>query len=278
MISGIRRNECLAGLDRFRLLGAISGDIAGSTYEFSEIKTKNFELFPSECNYTDDSILTVATADKLINYNNYAEVYRKWANLYPHPKGAYGNSFRSWLNNPNAQAYNSFGNGSAMRVSPAGYVFNSLEETLAEAAESASVTHNHPEGIRGAQTTAGCVFIARTGGSKTEIREFAVKMMGYQLDENCDTIRKYYRFNDSCQGTVPQALTAFLESEDFEDAIRLTISLGGDADTMGAITGAVAEAFYGGVPIIFAEKTLDLLPDDLFVVIYDFNRKFLMKK
>ena len=194
-----------------------------------------------------------------------------------YPTAGYGGMFKDWLKTNNPKPYNSFGNGSAMRVSPVGWAFNTLEETLEAAKQSAEITHNHPEGIKGAQATAACIFLARTGKCKKEIKEYVEDQFGYNLSRTCDEIRPTYKFDGSCQGTVPESIIAFLESTDFESAIRLTISLGGDADTMGAITGAIAEAFYGGVPEYIKEEVMKRLPNEFVDVIQEFNNNFVKK-
>jgi ADP-ribosylglycohydrolase len=230
------------------MLGAIAGDIIGSPYEFTHnnIKTKDFELFGQRSAFTDDSVLTAATAVALMDSRNYAETYRRFYGMYPF--AGYGTRFLQWARSSNEGPYGSYGNGSAMRVSPVGWAFDTLEQTLREAARSAAVSHNHPEGIRGAQAVAGAVFLARTGHDKEGIRRWVVDAMGYDLSRTCDDIRPSYVHVESCQETVPEAVTAFLESTDFEDAVRLAVSLGGDSDTLTCITAAIAEAFYGAVP------------------------------
>jgi ADP-ribosylglycohydrolase len=185
--------------------------------------------------------------------------------------------FRTWLREDELKPYNSFGNGSAMRVSPVGWAFDTLEETLEAAKLSAEVTHNHPEGIKGAQATAACIFMARTGKSKHEIKEYIEQTFGYNLSRTCDEIRPDYQFDVTCQGSVPESLIAFLESTDFENAIRLAVSLGGDADTMGAITGGIAEAFYDGVPEHIRKEVLKRLPNEFIVVMQKFYQKFVEK-
>jgi len=228
------------------MYGAIVGDIVGSTFEFANTKRKDFELFHPSSTFTDDSVLTCATADALMSGKGYAAAYQRYANTYP--GRGYGRLFSEWATSPNPPPYNSFGNGSAMRVSPIGLWFDSLEETLAEAKRSAEVTHNHVEGIKGAQAVAAAIFLARTGESKEGIKRYVEKTFGYDLDFSLDEIRPSYQFDETCQGSVPQALCAFLESTGFEDAIRNAVSIGGDSDTLAAITGGIAEAFYGGVP------------------------------
>jgi ADP-ribosylglycohydrolase len=236
------------------LLGAVSGDVIGSAYEFKSQKKYDFPLFSTESSIADDGILTLAVADAILSQRSYGESIRQYARRYPDPMGGYGMRFQEWARAGNPQPYNSFGNGSAMRISAVGWAFDSLQEVLSEVKRSAEVTHNHPEGIKGAQVVALSVFLARTGSGKEAIKQEAASRYGYDLDRTLDVIRPAYSFNESCQETVPQAIIAFLESEDYEDAIRKAISLGGDADTLAAITGAIAEAYYGGVPMEIVTK------------------------
>ena len=186
--------------------------------------------------------------------------------------------FRGWLMSDNPQPYNSFGNGSAMRVSPVGWAFDSLEETLEKAKESAEVTHNHPEGIKGAQAVAACIYLARTGKSKQEIKEYIESTFGYDLSRSCEEIRPDYVFSETCQESVPESIIAFLDSTSFEDAIRLAVSLGGDADTMGAITGSIAEAYYKEIPEEIKKEVLERLPEEFIDVMERFHEKFVTKK
>lgn len=254
------------------MIGAILGDIVGSQYEFSNFKQKDFKFFTQKCNYTDDTICTIATADWLVldprhEAQNYARILKEWCRKYPHPQGAYGNRFKQWVNSEDNQPYGSYGNGSAMRVSPVGWYFETLEETLKAAETTARVTHDHYEGIQGAKAVAAAIFLSRTGREKKHIRNFVSTYFGYNLSRTCDEIRPSYSFNESCQGTVPEAIIAFLESNSFEDAIRNAISLGGDADTLTCITGAIAEAYYGTYSFRKLEtQTLNFLPDDMLEV------------
>lgn len=227
------------------MIGAIAGDIIGSVYEFDNIKTTDFPLFTAESDYTDDTIMTVAVADWLLNGRDLAKVMQRYGREYPYPTGGYGGRFSGWLREKDPQPYNSWGNGSAMRVSAVGWMFDSLEKTLEVAKDTAVVTHNHPEGIKGAQATAAAIYLARTGKSKQEIKQYIETTFTYDLKRTCDEIRPNYHFNESCQGTVPEAIIAFLDSTDYENAIRLAVSLGGDSDTLACITGGIAEAFYG---------------------------------
>jgi len=265
------------------MFGAVIGDIIGSTREFSHIKTKEFSLFPRGSEFTDDSIMTIAVGDALMDWmtdggdlhQSFTDVMRAYYRVYPSPKGAYGSGFVHWLSSKNPMPYNSCGNGSAMRVSPCALVARSLDEALDLAKQSAEVTHNHPEGIKGAQATAAAVYLAKTGAGKEEIRDY-IREHFYRLDQTLDEIRPTYRFNGTCQGSVPESIQAFLESTDYEDAIRNTISLGGDADTMGAITGSIAWAYYGrdGITPKMAElwkEASKYIPEELIERVIDFQ-------
>ena len=243
------------------MLGAIAGDIIGSVHEFLGQKTKEFPLFVNESRFTDDTVLTVAVADCLLTGSSYVDKFHEYTRAYPNR--GYGYRFWHWAQSGSRDPYNSWGNGAAMRVSPVAFRFQTLEEVLEEAKRSAAVTHNHPEGIRGAQATAAAIFMARQGDSKNNIREAIQRQFGYDLRRDIASIRPTYSFNESCQGTVPEAMTAFLESEDYEDTIRLAVSLGGDADTLACIAGGIAEAFYSGVPDNIAERALALLDHGL---------------
>lgn len=254
------------------MLGAIAGDIIGSVYEFHNIKTKDFPLFDSRCFFTDDTVLTVAVADTILNGGEYLSNIKEY--YYRYPNAGYGGRFRRWAKSDSMAAYNSWGNGSAMRVSAVGFAFDDFETVLAEAIQSASVTHNHPEGIKGAQATAAAIFLGRTGRSKQEIASYIETNLGYDLTPSLDEIRPNYEFNESCQETVPQAIIAFLESTDFEDAIRNAISLGGDSDTLACITGGIAQAFYGGVPEAIARQTLARLDKPLRSVTEEFIAQY----
>lgn len=252
------------------MLGSILGDIIGSTYEFSNTKDYNFEMFPYGSSFTDDSVLTIAIADAILRKKDYGRTIYQWAMKYPNPMGAYGTSFSQWMYSENQQPYGSFGNGSAMRVSSVGWLFDGETEVLDEARKSAEFTHNHSEGIKGAQAIAIAVFFARKGKSKHFIKNYIEQKFGYNLDRSVNEIRKNYTFNETCQGTVPEALTCFLESSSFEDAIRNAISIGGDSDTIGAVVGGIAEAFYG-IPQDLTEKAMSYLPDDMKKVLDTFK-------
>lgn len=247
------------------LLGAIAGDVIGSVYEFNPTKNYNFPLFDERMSYTDDTIMTIAVAawlayDEKHSKDGLIAWMRRLGRSYPNPMGGYGASFSKWLFQEDTAPYNSWGNGSAMRVSPVGFAADTLENALALARTTAEVTHNHPEGIKGAQAVAAAVYLARRGAGKEEIRNFVSREFGYNLLEGYAAIKRDYHFNESCQLTVPQSLTAFFESTGYEDAIRLTVALGGDADTMGAITGAVATAFYKRIPDEIGRFVTERLP------------------
>ena len=233
------------------MFGAIIGDTVGSIYEFDNIKTKDFPLYAPDCQPTDDSYMTIAVANACMEYDGDLTAFReilidemhRLGDRYPY--SGYGNHFMCWLLNKQRTPYNSCGNGSAMRASPCGWMCDTLEETLALAEASADVTHNHPEGIKGAQAIAAAIFLARTGSSREQIRAYISETFGYNLNRTCDEIRPVYGWGALCQDTVPEALVAFFDSVDFEDAIRNAVSLGGDCDTLTCITGSVAEAHYG---------------------------------
>ena len=228
------------------MLGAIAGDIIGSVYENFRTKKKDFRLFTPVSTYTDDTVLTVAVADAILNGADYGTTIKSYARQ--HPLRGYGPKFLLWMMSPSMEPYNSLGNGSAMRVSPVAHAFGSETEVLEQAAKSAACTHNHPEGIRGAQAVAHAVFLARNGAGKDQIKDTITARHGYDLSRRLDAIRPAYTVDLTCAGSVPEAIIAFLESNDFEDCIRNAVSLGGDADTQAAIAGAIAEPFYGGVP------------------------------
>lgn len=254
------------------MIGAIAGDIVGSLYEFHPIKTTNFPLFQKESFFTDDTVLTVAVAQAILEDLDYAPTVKDFGQRYPNR--GYGTNFASWLRQEDSSPYNSWGNGSAMRVSPVGYAFDTQDQVLAEAKHSAEITHNHPEGIKGAQSTALAIFLARNGHPKKDIRKEISERFGYDLDRTLSDIRPTYHFDVSCQGTVPEALIAFFESQDLEDALRKAVSLGGDADTLACITGSVAEAFYGGVPQEIEQEVRDRLPEEFREILDHFYQKF----
>lgn len=256
------------------MLGAITGDIIGSVYEFDSLKPEyDFPLFTEESFFTDDTVLTIALADSILSGIDYKTKLLEYYHLYP--DCSYGLRFRDWTNSDNPQPYNSWGNGSAMRVSPVGWAYNDLETVLQKAKESAEVTHNHPEGIKGAQATAASIFLARTKKSKKEIKEFVEKTFNYNLDLDIEDLRKNYQFNESCQDTVPQAIFTFLVSDSFEDSIRKAIYIGGDSDTLAAINGSIAEAYYSGVPEEIKSEVYKRLDARLKNIIDRFVRKFM---
>ena len=267
------------------MYGAILGDIIGSPYEFDRgSKTKDFPLFTCRSEFTDDTVMTVAVAEAFLNTcpgdgteemrQNLIRSMRCWGNRY-HNAG-YGARFIRWLGAKDPKPYGSYGNGSAMRVSSVGWLFDDLETVRRMAHLSAEVTHNHPEGIKGAEATAGAIFLARAGHSKAEIKAYAVSL-GYDLSRTCDEIRPGYRHVESCQETVPEAITAFLEGESFEDVIRTAVSLGGDCDTLTCIAGSIAEAFYG-VPEELKQACRERLPEDLLRVLSWFEERMQEKE
>lgn len=260
------------------------GDIVGSIYEFDNIKTKYFQFFSKKMEYTDDSILTIATADWLLHGGESGNYYYRYATQYPHPMGSYGTMFINWVRKASQgvmEPYNSCGNGSAMRVGPVGWAFDNEADTLVAARQSAECTHNHPEGIKGAEATALCIFLARKGTSAADIRERISRDYGYDLSLSVDEIRSRYSWQGldnegnggTCQGSVPQAIICALEATDFEDAVRNAISIGGDSDTIGCITGAIAEALFG-IPEAIRTKAMTYLPDDLRDVVLSFESKY----
>lgn len=270
------------------LMGAVIGDVVGSRYEFNNIHTKDFPILSSGCDYTDDTIMTVAVADALMESRTSDKPFaacviasmQRYGKSYPHPKGSYGGRFSNWLRSSEPQPYNSYGNGSAMRVSACGFAANSLEEAMTLAKESAEVTHNHPEGIKGAQAVAAAIYLAGTGRyDKTAIRRYISEHF-YPLEgRSLAEIRENYSFSESCQKTVPEAIIAFLESRNYEDAIRNAVSIGGDSDTVAAITGSIAWAYYLAWSDYYPKdmeklnkKVLPMLPDDLQKTIASFNR------
>ena len=264
------------------MYGALLGDMIGAPYEFDRgNKSKEFPLFCENSRFTDDSVMTIAVAEALLDSRfldddsiraALIKSMRKWGKKYP--DAGYGRKFLCWLREKEPKPYGSCGNGSAMRVSAAGWLFDTLEETREKARLTAEVTHDHPEGIKGAEATSSAIFLARTGRSKGEIRDYIVQEFGYDLSRTCDQIRPSYYHNESCQKTVPEAITAFLEGTDFEDVIRTAVSLGGDCDTLTCIAGSIAEAFYG-VPAILKAECRRRLPEDMAYILgrFDISRK-----
>ena len=257
--------EKIRCMENVKMLGALAGDIIGSVYEFYGTKSTEFDLFSDASRFTDDSVMTLAVAKWLVEdeaHTLHYLIYCMQELGHEHPYAGYGGMFLGWLSEDNPQPYNSWGNGAGMRVSPVGLYAKTLDEALALAALTASVTHNHPEGVKGAESVASAIFMARTGRSKKEIMDYVIREFGYDLSRTCDEIRPDYYHVESCQQTVPEAITAFLEGVDFEDVIRTAVSLGGDCDTLTCIAGSIAEAFYG-VPDVLKAECERRLPDDL---------------
>ncbi|MFV1964055.1 MAG: ADP-ribosylglycohydrolase family protein [Pirellulaceae bacterium] len=253
------------------MIGAIAGDIIGSIYEGAGTKSKEFPLFGPHNRFTDDTVLTVAVAESVLRGTDLVDTLHEYFHRYP--AAGYGGSFIQWAWQRQREPYNSWGNGSAMRVSPVGFAFDTLEDVLHHAEQTAAVTHDHPEGIRGAQATAAAIFLARTENDKRTIKSHVEESFGYDLSATLDEIRETYAFDVSCQGSVPQSMVAFLEATDFEDTVRNAISLGGDADTMACIAGGIAEAFWG-IPAEIERTTLKMLDDDLRAVVLEFRQRY----
>jgi len=268
------------------MIGAVIGDIIGSFYELNNTKNKNFKLFTPSSKFTDDTILTIAVADALLEYGQikkniflntnkqklFTGKLKHWGRRFP--SAGYGEMFNEWLISGNSKPYNSYANGAAMRVSPIGFAFNSLNDVLKEAEFSSKLTHNHPKGIKGAKAIAASIYIARTGGAKQDIKYFIEKEIKYNVSFKLDEIRAGYQFDTSAEGSVPQAIVSFLESNDFEDALRNAVSLGGDSDTIACMTGGIAEAFYKKIPndiINFAKLRMDI---SIIGIIEKFNKQF----
>ena len=258
------------------MLGSIIGDIVGSVYEFNNLRSKEFVLFDNRSTFTDDSVLTFATAKVLLQGSDYTKTYQDFSRHYP--GRGYGGHFGLWIYSDKPLPYNSFGNGSAMRVSPVGFAFNTMEETLKEAKRSAIVTHNHPEGIKGAQAVACAIFLARKGESKASIKREITSRFEYDLSRPIDLIRQVNQFDETCQGSVPEAISAFLESTDFEDAIRTAISIGGDSDTIACITGGIAQAYYRDIPEWIAQEAILHLPPEFKQLLNKFETRFMKKE
>lgn len=258
------------------MLGAIAGDIIGSVYETANVTTPHFyPLFDPRSHPTDDTILTLAVAEWILADacdGDLPDLLKKWYLSYPH--AGYGGTFRKWAESLKRNGYNSWGNGSAMRVSPVGFAFDTLEDVLHHSRRSAEVTHNHPEGIKGAQAVASAIFLARTMHSKEAIRAHVESSFGYDLSKPIDEIRPDYRFDVSCQGSVPQAIRAFLESENYEDAVRKAISIGGDSDTIACIAGGIAHAHYGPLPEEIEREVFARINDQMEAVIDNFVSRY----
>ncbi len=258
------------------MLGAIAGDIVGSVYENFRTKRKDFRLLTPVSTFTDDTVLTVAVADAILSGAAYGPTIKAYARR--HPMRGYGPRFYRWMVTPGVKPYNSFGNGSAMRVSPVAHAFSSEEEMLHQARRTAECTHNHPEGIKGAEATALAVFLARHGADKESIRKTIEKRFGYDLSRSIDSIRPTYRIDLTCQGSVPESIIAFLDSESFEDAVRNAVSLGGDADTQACIAGAIAEAHYKEIPLDLLHQTKRRLSKPLWQKTLEFYKRFGIKE
>jgi ADP-ribosylglycohydrolase len=258
------------------MLGAIFGDIVGSTYEWQPTKKTDFNLFVPECRYTDDTVLTVAVAECILDDHPWDETLARYAKQ--NPDVGYGGRFTEWVEAENKEPCDSFGNGSAMRVSPVAWAYDSLEKTLSVARETALPTHGHPEGIKGAQAVAAAIFLARTGASKPVIKKYIEGHFNYMLSTPLERVRMDYEFDVSCQGSVPEALIAFMESDSVEDAVRKAVSLGGDADTQACIAGAVAEAFFGEIPDVIVSEICSRLPKEFLNVILRFRETYVLPK
>ena len=257
------------------MLGAIAGDVIGSVYEWNNLKTADFQpLFQRFSHPTDDTVLTCAVAEWLLRGagDDLPDRLKLWFRQFP--QAGYGPRFAKWAMASTRSPYDSWGNGSAMRVSPVGFAFATLEDTLHQASRSAEVTHNHPDGIKGAEATAACIFLARSGHSKDEIRRLVADRFRYNLSRTLDEIRPTYYFDVSCQGSVPEAIIAFLESTDWEDAVRKAVSLGGDSDTIACVTGDIAAAFYGGVPRLLRNEVRNRLAPSMRVILDEFLLMF----
>ncbi len=254
------------------MIGAIAGDVIGSAYEHHPVKSVEFELFSGHSRFTDDTVCTIALADAILTDGDYETLLRSHCRRYPH--AGYGGRFKKWLYSDPVKPYNSFGNGSAMRVSPVGFACQTESEVLKAAEKSAKITHDHPEGIKGAQATALAVFLAAHNADKQTIKAEIRSRFGYDLERKLDDIRPAYSFDVTCQGSVPEAIIAFLESNSYEESIRLSISLGGDADTQACITGGIAQAFYKTIPSDIEEKTMELLPPDYREIVERFRNRY----
>lgn len=257
------------------MLGAIIGDVVGSVYEHHRIKTTDFPLFQTRSRFTDDTVLTIAVAEAILYQTSYIETIKTYGQRYP--DAGYGGSFMKWIYADDSKPYHSWGNGSAMRVSPVGWAFSTEDEVLQEAERSAAVTHDHPEGIKGAQATALAIFLARTGIEKDDIRAKISQRFDYDLDRTVDDIRPGYKFEVSCQKSVPESIIAFLDASSYEDTIRKAVSLGGDSDTLACIAGSIAEAYYKEIPADMVREVRDRLPEEFLQIIDLFYARFLMR-
>lgn len=252
------------------MFGAITGDVIGSIFEWQNIKTTNFPLFSDSSHFTDDTVMTVAVANALINKKNYLFSLKELGKKYPNVD--YGDNFRQWLFSRQIEPNKSYGNGAAMRVSAIGFFFDSLENVLKEAENVTNVSHNHEEARRGAKAIASAIFLAKRGENKDSIKKYIEENFNYNLHRQLDEIRPNYKFDESCQGSVPEAIIAFLESIDFEDAIRKAVSLGGDSDTIACMTGSIAEAFYKKIPSYIIKEVKKRLTSDLLDIVEQFYK------
>ena len=256
------------------MIGAIAGDIIGSAYELYGVKSTDFKLFPPNSRFTDDTVLTVAVADCILNGKSYAATFKEYGRRYPN--AGYGSMFAEWLDSDYSRPYNSYGNGSAMRVSPVGFTFTAINSVLEEAKKSAEVTHDHPEGIKGAQAVAISIYLARVGYSKDTIRDYVEETFEYDLHRSLDEIRPNYDFDETCQGSVPESLISFLESNDYEDAVRKAVSLGGDSDTMACIAGGIAQAYYKAIPQYIIKNVRAILDSELLKIVDQFTERYML--
>ncbi len=254
------------------MIGAIAGDIIGSVYEFDPIKTTEFPLFQKNSRFTDDTVMAIAVAYSILKGVDYGTSMKQFGRRYP--SLSYGARFYGWIFENKVRPYNSWGNGSAMRVCPVGFAFDTADEALAEAKRTAEISHDHPEGIKGAQATALAILMARQSERKEKIRSEISSRFGYDLNRTVDQIRPEYRFDESCQRTVPEAIISFLDADDFEGTVRNAVSLGGDSDTLACIAGGIAQAFYKGVPEDIVSQTRSRLTPDLLDVVHEFDAKF----
>lgn len=254
------------------MIGAIIGDIVGSYYEVHRVKTKDFPLLRPESTFTDDTVLSVAVAEHLLTGEDIVDLFHNYVLAYP--LAGYGTSFFKWAMMRERKPYKSYGNGAAMRISPVGFAYDDMEEAFKKAEEITVVTHNHPEAVKAAKAVVAAIILGKEGKSKPDIKEFIKREFGYDLERRLDEIRPRYRFDITCQGSVPEAIISFLESTDYVDALRNAISLGGDADTMACIAGGIAQAYYGEVPVFLRKKAMEVLDGRLKSVIKSFCNKF----
>jgi len=258
------------------MLGAIAGDIIGSVYEHQPLKTIDFPLFHSHSRFTDDTVMTLAVARAIMLRSDYGREMKSLGRIYP--QAGYGGNFKKWLNEDEIRPYGSWGNGSAMRVSPVGFAFDTEEDVLREAKQSAEISHNHPEGIKGAQAVALAILLARKGSSKSEIRERISRDFSYDLNRTVESIRPTYRFDVSCQGSVPEGIIAFLDSVDYQDAVRKAVSLGGDSDTLACIAGGIAQAYYKEIPAEIILGAKERLPESLWSIVGKFQKQYPLER